>query len=163
MSIDFNKLFDPDKEKINSDVSEIDEILELNEIYYIISKKIIEYRKENGLTQKELAKKISVNQTMISKLESGNYNPTFKQIHKISRKLTNSANMFKMILKEIIQSLDNINNVEFTTEVENKYEINISKVYSKMTKKNKVIYFEEYYNKGDKNYEEYQSKNAIFG
>ena len=141
MSIDFNKLFDPDKEKINSDVSEIDEILELNEIYYIISKKIIEYRKENNLTQKELAKKINVNQTMISKLESGNYNPTFKQIHKISRKLTNSANMFKMILREIIQSLDNINNVEFTTKIENKYEMNISDVYSRMSKKNKVLYF----------------------
>lgn len=149
MSIDFNKLFDPDKEKINSDVSEIDEILELNEIYYIISKKIIEYRKENNLTQKELAKKINVNQTMISKLESGNYNPTFKQIHKISRKLTNSANMFKMILREIIQSLDNINNVEFTTKIENKYEMNISDVYSRMSKKNKVLYFKEYYDKGD--------------
>lgn len=160
MSIDFNKLYNPDKEKITSDTSEIDEILELNEIYYVISKKIIEYREENNLTQKELADIINVNQTMISKLESGNYNPTLKLIHKISRKLMNSADFFKETLKEIVQNLDNVQNIEFTTEIENR--INISSTYSKINKKN-IINFEEYYNKGENNYEEYQSKNAIFG
>ena len=43
MSIDFNKLYNPDKEKITSDTSEIDEILELNEIYYVISKGVGRY------------------------------------------------------------------------------------------------------------------------
>lgn len=160
MSIDFNKLYNPDKEKITSDTSEIDEILELNEIYYVISKKIIEYREENNLTQKELADIINVNQTMISKLESGNYNPTLKLIHKISRKLMDSADFFKETLKEIVQNLDNVQNIEFTTEIENR--INISSAYSKINKEN-IINFEEYYNKGENNYEEYQSKNAIFG
>lgn len=160
MSIIFNKLYDPDKEKITSDTSVIDEILELNEIYYVISRKIIEYRKENNLTQNELADLINMNQTMISKLESGNYNPTLKLIHKISRKLTNSANFFKEILKEIVQNIDNIQNIEFTTEIENK--INISNTYSKIKNEN-ILYFEEYYNKGENNYEEYQSKNSIVG
>ena len=72
----------------------------------------------------------------------------------------NSADFFKETLKEIVQNLDNVQNIEFTTEIENR--INISSTYSKINKKN-IINFEEYYNKGENNYEEYQSKNAIFG
>ena len=59
---------------------EVKEIFDLNEIYYSISKMILQYREDYNLTQKELAKKLEVNQTMISKIESGKYNPTFKQI-----------------------------------------------------------------------------------
>lgn len=88
--------------------NEVKEILEINEIFFSISKVIIEYRKENNITQTELAEKIGVNQTMISKIESGKYNPTFKQIYKISRKLTNSNEMFKNILKGILKNLEEI-------------------------------------------------------
>lgn len=88
--------------------NEVKEILEINEIFFSISKVIIEYRKENNITQTELAEKIGVNQTMISKIESGKYNPTFKQIYKISRRLTNSNKMFKNILKEILKNLEEI-------------------------------------------------------
>ena len=70
--------------------------------------RFIEYRKESNTTQTELAEKIGVNQTMISKIESGKYNPTFKQIYKISRRLTNSNEMFKNILKEILKNLEEI-------------------------------------------------------
>ena len=46
MSIDFDKLFNPRKEQIKTDTTEIDEILEQEEILYIISKNIILYRKD---------------------------------------------------------------------------------------------------------------------
>ena len=88
--------------------NEVKEILEINEIFFSISKVIIEYRKENNITQTELAEKIGVNQTMISKIESGKYNPTFKQIYKISRRLTNSNELFKNILKGILKNLEEI-------------------------------------------------------
>ena len=84
MNIDFSKLYIPLKIEKNNETQGITEILEQEELLYVISKNIITYRKENNLTQEELAKKINVNQTMISKLESGNYNPTFKQIYKIT-------------------------------------------------------------------------------
>ena len=105
MSIDFDKLFNPRKEQIKTETTEIDEILEQEEILYIISKNIILYRKEHKLTQKQLAEELNVNQTMISKLESGKYNPTFKQIYKITRNLTKSSEMFKNILQEIIDNV----------------------------------------------------------
>lgn len=141
--------------------SEINQIIELNEIYYAISKEIIEYRKNNKLTQKDLAKRTKVNQTMISKLESGNYNPTFKQIYNLSRKLTNSKEIFIKILKEIIADLDNITNAVFTDEIKNEY--TISNIYENTNKKNNILYLKEYSNKGEEEYGECKSKNAIFG
>ena len=59
----------------------------LNRIYYQISKKIIGYRKVNKLSQKKLAGILGVGQSMVSKLESGEYNPTIEQLWKISHKL----------------------------------------------------------------------------
>ena len=47
--------------------------------------KILKYiRKENNLTQKELAKKIDVAQTTLSGYETKYSNPTFEAIEKIS-------------------------------------------------------------------------------
>ena len=43
---------------------------------------IIRQRIENGLTQKELAKKIGTKQSAISRLESGTYNPTLSFLQK---------------------------------------------------------------------------------
>ena len=57
------------------------------------------------MTQKKFAELIGTNQTMVSKIESGKYNPTFKEIYKISRKLTNSTELFIKILKEILLNL----------------------------------------------------------
>lgn len=59
----------------------------LNMIYYQISKKIIEYRKVNKLSQKKLAGILGIGQSMVSKLESGEYNFTIEQLWKISIKL----------------------------------------------------------------------------
>ena len=110
MNIDYNKLFNPDNIEIKEDVSDIYTIIELEEVLFAISEKVINYRKENNLTQKQLADKLKVNQTMISKLERGDYNPTFKQIYNMSRKLTNSSDLFVDILKNIEEKIKkNIN------------------------------------------------------
>ncbi|SHF19577.1 helix-turn-helix transcriptional regulator [Caloramator proteoclasticus] len=60
---------------------------ELDDILYNISMKIFDYRTSNGLTQKQLAEKLGIKQSMVSKLESGEYNPTIEQLWKISKKL----------------------------------------------------------------------------
>lgn len=66
---------------------EIKEIFELDDILYDISMKIFDYRMSKGWTQKQLAEKLDITQAMVSKLESGEYNPTVGQLWKISKKL----------------------------------------------------------------------------
>ena len=51
--------------------------------YQIISQ-IITLRKEKKLTQEELAELIGDKQSNISRLESGNYNPTLAKLKKIA-------------------------------------------------------------------------------
>lgn len=53
-----------------------------------IACEFIKYRDENNLTQKDLAKKLNITQAMISKLESGDYNPTVKMLMEIAQKLS---------------------------------------------------------------------------
>lgn len=60
---------------------------ELDDILYDISMRIFNYRTENNLSQKELANKLEVTQAMVSKLESGQYNPSIEQLWKISKKI----------------------------------------------------------------------------
>lgn len=121
MKININNLFDANQVKIKEDVSNIDNVLEYEQILLSISKAIIKYRRENKLSQTELAKILNVNQVMISKLESGNYNPTIKLLHTISRKLTNSSNLFIDLLKDIITNLYKSKNIEYTMQFK-KYE-----------------------------------------
>ena len=52
---------------------------------------------DNNLSQKQLAKKLGISQSMVSKLESGEYNPTVEQLWKISKKLGWS---FKVIMED---------------------------------------------------------------
>lgn len=104
------------KNKKTKERKEVQEILELNEIFYSISKIIIEYRKKHGITQSQLAKTLNVNQTMISKIESGKYNPTVKQIYKISKKLTGHTDIFKNILKEILKNLEDLEHIMSTIQ-----------------------------------------------
>ncbi|EHR36009.1 helix-turn-helix domain-containing protein [Helcococcus kunzii] len=63
------------------------EKIEIDRILVDIASAIILYRVENNLSQKELAKKLDMTQAMISKLESGDYNPTVKMLVEISNKL----------------------------------------------------------------------------
>lgn len=98
----------------------VKEILDLNEISFSISDIILQYRKANNLTQKDLAKKLKITQSTMSKIESGNFNFTFKQIYEMSKKLTNSSDMFKDILKDILKQLDA---VDIVSENLNKDEV----------------------------------------
>lgn len=73
------------------------EVYGLYDIYYAISMKIFDYRVEKGLSQKQLAGTLGITQAMVSKLESGEYNPTVEQLWKISEKLGWS---FKVVLED---------------------------------------------------------------
>lgn len=57
--------------------------------YEIISQ-IIAARKEQGMTQAELAKKVGTQKSNISRLESGNYNPSLDMIIKVANCLGKS-------------------------------------------------------------------------
>ncbi|MCL2662031.1 MAG: helix-turn-helix domain-containing protein [Oscillospiraceae bacterium] len=51
---------------------------------YEIIKQIIMTRNEQNLTQKELAKRIGIKQSNISRLESGSYNPSLGFLKKVA-------------------------------------------------------------------------------
>ena len=50
-------------------------------------KALIELRKKEALTQKQLADKLRTTQSAISRLESGNYNPSFRFLERLARSL----------------------------------------------------------------------------
>jgi DNA-binding XRE family transcriptional regulator len=55
-----------------------------NEAEYKIIEEIIMARKEKNLTQKDLAVLVGTRQSNISRLESGNYNPSLEFLNKIA-------------------------------------------------------------------------------
>ncbi|MDR1215766.1 MAG: helix-turn-helix transcriptional regulator [Treponema sp.] len=59
--------------------------LKNNEAEYKIIEEIITARQEKNLTQKDLADLVGTRQSNISRLESGNYNPTLEFLNKIAR------------------------------------------------------------------------------
>lgn len=67
-----------------------------------IATTLINYRINNNLTQKELSQKLGCTQAMVSKLESGEYNPSVEQLWKIASAL---GLEFKIIFKEKEQSV----------------------------------------------------------
>lgn len=54
---------------------------------FAIAQVVIEKRLEEGLTQSELAKKVGTKQSAISRLESGNYNPSISFLEKVAKAL----------------------------------------------------------------------------
>jgi predicted transcriptional regulator len=54
---------------------------------YEIIKQILKARSELNLTQKELAERIGIKQSNISRLESGNYNPSLDFLKKLAEGL----------------------------------------------------------------------------
>lgn len=70
---------------------------ELSDILVDIACKIINYRLDNNITQKELADRLNITQAMVSKLESGEYNPSIEFLFKIASKLDWK---FQLIIEE---------------------------------------------------------------
>jgi len=56
-------------------------------VLYEIKKQIIKFRIEQGLSQKELAKKIGTKQSAISRLENDDYNPSIEFLDKVANAL----------------------------------------------------------------------------
>jgi ribosome-binding protein aMBF1 (putative translation factor) len=54
---------------------------------FAIAEAVIEKRIEQGMSQSDLAKKIGTKQSAISRLESGNYNPSIKLLEKVANAL----------------------------------------------------------------------------
>jgi len=65
--------------------NEVKNELKMNEAEYKVIEEIIMARKENNLTQKGLAELIGTRQSNISRLESGNYNPSLELLTKIAQ------------------------------------------------------------------------------
>ncbi|MFA5637622.1 MAG: helix-turn-helix transcriptional regulator [Anaerovoracaceae bacterium] len=61
--------------------------LELTDMLVDIACRIITYRLDNNITQKQLGEKLNITQAMVSKLESGEYNPSIGYLFKIADKL----------------------------------------------------------------------------
>jgi len=57
------------------------------EMEFSLTEMIIKKRLKQGLTQTQLAKKIGIKQPIISRLESGTYNPSVKFLHRIANAL----------------------------------------------------------------------------
>lgn len=57
------------------------------EFEYALKSRLIEKRIKNGYTQKQLAESIGIHQSLISKLESGNYNPSVNFLRKVAKGL----------------------------------------------------------------------------
>ncbi|MBM3282856.1 helix-turn-helix transcriptional regulator [Candidatus Gottesmanbacteria bacterium] len=54
---------------------------------YELIRSVIDKRLQKKMSQKELARRIGTGQSAISRLESGEYNPSFKFLQKIARAL----------------------------------------------------------------------------
>ena len=63
---------------------EVQNELKMNEAEYKIIEEIILARREKKLTQKDLAELIGTRQSNISRLESGNYNPSLGFLQKVA-------------------------------------------------------------------------------
>lgn len=62
--------------------------MQIEDILVDIACEFINYRASHGMTQKDLAEKLQMTQAMVSKLESGEYNPTVKMLFEIAQKLS---------------------------------------------------------------------------
>lgn len=86
------------------------EKFELDDILYDISMKIFDFRIGKRWTQKQLAEKLCITQAMVSKLESGEYNPTIEQLWKISKALGWSLELTLRDNEEVQTNVwDNVN------------------------------------------------------
>lgn len=79
------------------------------EISYTIAKFFYQYRKDNHLTQKQLAENMEIIQNKISKIENGKYTPNLIELYEMFYKLSNSSDMFLYLLDYIKSAIIKIN------------------------------------------------------
>lgn len=60
-----------------------------------IGKEVKRARRENGLTQRDLSKKVSVSRSYIADIEGGRYIPSTELLISISKELKIDMNLFK--------------------------------------------------------------------
>jgi len=73
--------------KIIASNPEVAAELENNAVEYQVIPEIIRARSEQKVSQKELAERIGTRQSNISRLESGNYNPSLEFLEKVAEAL----------------------------------------------------------------------------
>lgn len=81
MLVDAYKFFSEENEDFKKE-------MQIEDILVNIACEFINYRAVHGLTQKDLAEKLQITQAMVSKLESGEYNPTVRMLFEIAQKLS---------------------------------------------------------------------------
>ena len=90
-----------------ADSKEDAEKRKLEDLSVDIACEFINYRAANNMTQKELAERLNMTQAMVSKLESGEYNPTVKMLFEIAEKLSWTFS---------IQFSNNVGNMQYSFE-----------------------------------------------
>ncbi len=73
--------------KIIASNPEVAAELENNAVEYQVISEVIRARSEQKVSQKELAERIGTRQSNISRLESGNYNPSLEFLEKVAEAL----------------------------------------------------------------------------
>lgn len=137
MSIKLDK-----KVTMGNDKSKIDEDLwiamEYNDILYIISKTVRDYRKEHNLSQKELGEMIRMSQPMVRRMESGEYNPSVKFLVKMWNKLsTNEENFAKILIDKIYDRVNK--NYEYSIKIRYEYQ-DIEEEYENVLDKREMTF-----------------------
>ncbi len=76
--------FNEYKSKAFTDDPKLYEEYKMLEPEYEIVRQVILAREKQNMTQKQLAQKIGIKQSNISRLESGNYNPSLEFLQKVA-------------------------------------------------------------------------------
>lgn len=82
-----NELLVEAKSFFNDTNDEFNKEIEIELLLVDIASEFVKYRAVKNISQKELAGILEISQAMVSKLESGDYNPTVKFLFEISKKL----------------------------------------------------------------------------
>ncbi len=89
-------------------------------------KRLKEIRKENGLSQSELAERLNVDEKYVSRLETGSSTPSFSMLVKLSKALNSEIeNFFKFKHYKPVEELIEI----ITSKIKNTSEHNVRLIY----------------------------------
>lgn len=86
----------------DNESQEFKQEMEVEALLVDIACEFIKYRDRNNLTQKDLARILHVTQAMVSKLESGDYNPSIRMLYEIAQKLSWN---FKIEFNEVVKKV----------------------------------------------------------